>query len=117
MPDDLLKWRRIAETIADDIRSGRQSVGSKLPSADAPAETVRHDADANTIRQAQRYLRDLGVLRMDNRGTFVDAMPPDALPERRKVSAAERRLTAIESTIDELARRLDEHERTHNREH
>jgi DNA-binding GntR family transcriptional regulator len=107
LPDDL-KWRSIAEAIAADITSGRQPVGSKLPRHNDPAEMVRHDADPNTIREARSYLRDVGVLRTSPRGTFVAQLPPAPLPERRRVSPLERRLTVL---IDDLRERVERLER------
>lgn len=105
MADDL-KWRRIAESIAADIRSGRQPVGSKLPIPERAS--MQFDADPNTVRVAYRFLRELGVLKTSPRGTFVAQEPPDDLPEPRRVSPLERRLNA---RIDELAARVARLER------
>jgi DNA-binding GntR family transcriptional regulator len=105
------KWLSIAKEVADDIRSGRRPPHSKIPPADAPAEIIRYGANPNTIRDAYSYLRDLGVLRTDPRGTWVtDKTPPDRLPPRPAMSALERKLT---DRLDALERRLDDHERDH----
>ena len=102
MPDDDLKWWRIAKAIAADITSGRLPIDSKLPIPERAS--VTYDADPNTVREAHAYLRDIGVLRTSPRGTFVRQMPPSPLPERRRVSELERR---INSRIDELVVRIE----------
>ena len=108
MPDDR-KWRRVAETIAADIRSGHLPIGTRLPAGVDLGHV--HDVDANTARVATRYLRDLGVLRsVPGSGMFVATMPPDVLPERVRVSALERRINA---RLDELTARVERLEQNH----
>jgi DNA-binding GntR family transcriptional regulator len=98
------KWRRIAETIADDIRSGRIAVGDRIPAARdlGPA----HDADMNTAREATGWLCELGVLQtIRGSGTYVAAMPPEELPERVRIPPVERKLGG---RLDDVERRLSQ---------
>jgi DNA-binding FadR family transcriptional regulator len=111
VPDDL-KWRRVAETIAAGIRSGRWPIGERLPAAEDPAWIVEVDADRNTILKAYRYLRDIGAVSIrQGSGTTVRAVPPDVLPEWVKMSPLEQRLSRRMDAIEERLGRLEREER------
>lgn len=99
-------WWQIAVDVADGIRSGRISIGSKL---DIPEDVAgRYGVHLNTARKAYGHLRDLGIVATSTRGTFAASTPPDPLPRPIRVSPLERRINA---RIDELARRVERLER------
>jgi DNA-binding GntR family transcriptional regulator len=90
------KWHQVRDGLADDIRSGRLTVGSRVPSP--PDLTARFDCDRNTVRKATSYLRDIGVLRTRvGSGTYVAAVPPDVLPELEPKPSIEDRVAALET--------------------
>jgi GntR family transcriptional regulator len=63
---------QVAETIEDEIVSGRCSLGTRLPSE---PETARHfGVSPSTVRQALSRLEQKGlIVRRQGEGTFVDA--------------------------------------------
>lgn len=66
------RWRRIAEEIATDIRSGRFPAGALLPTVMTLAD--RFDVNRHTVRQALQFLQARGLVSVEQgRGTFVRA--------------------------------------------
>jgi GntR family phosphonate transport system transcriptional regulator len=105
------RWRRIRDSLAEDIAKGRFAAGERLPSEEALAE--RFAVHRHTVRQALRQLADEGRVRTEHgRGTFACPAPLRyALGARTSFTAnvvdqgrnATRRVDAIE-TIRATAR-------------
>ncbi|MFP4125447.1 MAG: phosphonate metabolism transcriptional regulator PhnF [Alphaproteobacteria bacterium] len=105
------RWRRIRDTLADEIAGGRWAAGTRLPSETALAR--RFAVHRHTVRQALRQLAAEGRLRTEHgRGSFACPEPLRyALGERISFTAnvvdqgktASRRIDAIE-TIRATAR-------------
>ncbi|KZD09848.1 phosphonate metabolism transcriptional regulator PhnF [Oceanibaculum pacificum] len=63
-------WQQIAESLADDIATGRFPPGSKLPVEGLLAE--RFQVNRHTLRRAMGHLAALGLVRVEQgRGSFV----------------------------------------------
>ena len=80
-------WRRIADEIASGLNLGAWASGEALPPAQDMAR--QYGVHRHTVRQAYRYLQDLGLVDIQQgRGTFVTGTP---LPYRigRRVSFRE----------------------------
>ena len=105
------RWRRIRDTLADEIARGRWAAGTKLPSEAALAR--RFAVHRHTVRQALRRLAEEGRVRTEHgRGSFACPEPLRyALGERTSFTAnvvdqgkaASRHIEAIE-TIRATAR-------------
>ena len=105
------RWRRIRDTLADEIGRGRWAAGARLPSEAALAR--RFAVHRHTVRQALRALAEEGRLRTEHgRGSFACPEPLRyALGERTSFTAnvadqgktASRRIEVIE-TIRATAR-------------
>ena len=105
------RWRRIRDTLADEIAKGRWAAGTKLPSEAALAR--RFGVHRHTVRQALRQLGEEGRVRTEHgRGSFACPEPLRyALGERTSFTAnvvdqgktASRRIEVIE-TIRATAR-------------
>lgn len=66
------RWSRIATDFAEAIERGEHADGASLPAAAAVAE--RYGVNRHTVRQAFRYLQDLGLVSVERgRGTIVHA--------------------------------------------
>ncbi len=66
------RWSRIATDLAEAIERGDHADGASLPAAAAVAE--RYGVNRHTVRQAFRYLQDLGLVSVERgRGTIVQA--------------------------------------------
>lgn len=79
-------WRRIADTLRAEVKSGDWKAGSRLPGEYALAE--RFGVNRHTLRQAIEHLESQGVLRAEQgRGIFVPDPPLDyALGKRARFS-------------------------------
>ncbi len=105
------RWRRIRDTLAEEIAQGRWAAGTKLPSEAALAR--RFAVHRHTVRQALRRLAEEGRVRTEHgRGSFACPEPLRyALGERTSFTAnvadqgktASRRIDSIE-TIRATAR-------------
>jgi GntR family phosphonate transport system transcriptional regulator len=63
-------WRKISESLLDEIKSGSLKSGVQLPADTAIA--TRFGVNRHTVRRAVGYLESEGVLRVERgRGTFV----------------------------------------------
>jgi GntR family phosphonate transport system transcriptional regulator len=63
-------WRKISETLIDEIKSGALKSGAQLPADTAIA--TRFGVNRHTVRRAVGYLESEGLLRVERgRGTFV----------------------------------------------
>jgi GntR family transcriptional regulator len=66
------KYRRIADSLADDILAGRLKAGDQIPSERVIAE--EHGISRMTVRQALKHLADRGMIEARvGQGTFVGA--------------------------------------------
>jgi GntR family transcriptional regulator len=86
-------WRRMADELTEQIRSGARAPGSKLPSV---AEQDDGGVSQTTTLRAYRELVDRGLaVTVHGRGTFVaDPLPkPNARPA---IEELESRLRALE---------------------
>ena len=66
------RYRQLAETLMDDIRSGRLAVGERMPGElDLVAQ---HQVSRHTVRESLRVLEELGLIaRHQGLGTVVQA--------------------------------------------
>ncbi|MFI5798574.1 GntR family transcriptional regulator [Streptomyces sp. NPDC051677] len=70
-------YLQVAHHIAGQIRTGRISVGARLPAERDLAE--QYGVAINTARRAVRELREQGlVITVPIKGSFVQAEPPSA---------------------------------------
>jgi len=68
------RWRQIAETLSDEVRTGKWKPGDRLPGEYALAD--RFDVNRHTLRQAVSHLENEGLLRAEQgRGIFVPDPP------------------------------------------
>ncbi len=66
------RYRQLAESLMDDIRSGRLPVGARLPGELELVET--HRVSRHTVRESLRVLEELGLIaRQRGLGTVVQA--------------------------------------------
>jgi len=81
------RWRRIRDTLAEEIARGRWAAGTKLPSEAALAR--RFAVHRHTVRQALRQLAEEGRVRTEHgRGSFACPAPLRyALGERTSFTA------------------------------
>lgn len=117
MTDGLARWRRIADALGEDIRSGRFPPGTRLPTEAELA--VRFAVNRHTVRRALAHLADEGRVRARRgSGTFVtDAPVPYPITARTRFSeiAREAKRAVKAETLDyriepadaPLARQLD----------
>ena len=99
------RWRRIRDTLAEEIAKGRWAAGTKLPSEAALAR--RFAVHRHTVRQALRRLAEEGRVRTQHgRGSFACPEPLRyALGERTSFTAnvvdqgktASRRIDSVET--------------------
>lgn len=76
-------WRRIVDSIVDDINRGALAPGGRLPSA--PAIAARFGVNRLTVLRALSHLESEGVVSMEQgRGTFVSRGPINYHFENRK---------------------------------
>ncbi|WP_050384443.1 phosphonate metabolism transcriptional regulator PhnF [Bradyrhizobium pachyrhizi] len=76
-------WRRIVDSIVDDINRGALAPGGRLPSA--PAIATRFGVNRLTVLRALSHLENEGVVSMEQgRGTFVSHAPINYHFENRK---------------------------------
>lgn len=69
------KYMQIAQTLADEIRSGRWAMGARLPIE--PELCARFGVARQTLRQAVGVLEDQGMVeRLQGSGTYVRATSP-----------------------------------------
>jgi GntR family transcriptional repressor for pyruvate dehydrogenase complex len=95
---DVPNPRRITETIADDIVSGRLRAGEQLPSERALA--ARFGVGRPLVREALRSLGELGLIETHaGRGTYVRAT--SAAGVHRQVGMAIRRRGATAAQLSE----------------
>ncbi|MGW2116039.1 winged helix-turn-helix domain-containing protein [Streptomyces zhihengii] len=67
-------YMRVADQVADEIRTGRLPQGARLPNERAMGE--QYGVAPGTIRRVMRELRDRGlVTTLPNKGTFVTGSP------------------------------------------
>ncbi|MFJ7998915.1 GntR family transcriptional regulator [Streptomyces sp. NPDC096310] len=68
-------YMRVADEVAEEIRTGRLSYGARLPNErDMGAQ---YGVAPGTVRRAVQELRDRGLVQtLPNKGTFVIAQPP-----------------------------------------
>jgi len=82
VPRGTTLWRRIADDIETEIRTGQYSGGSALPPVVALAD--RFGVNRHTVRQSLQFLQTRGLVSIEQgRGTFVRARRFDYRLERR----------------------------------
>lgn len=97
------RYKQLAETLIHDIRSGRLSVGERLPGEHELVAT--HNVSRHTVRESLRMLEDLGMIdRQQGLGTVVRAKQADdsyvqvlRSPAELMQYPAESRLSVIDS--------------------
>lgn len=98
------RWPVVAESIAASIRSGQYDVGGRLPRAGDLAR--EYGVAEGTARKAIARLADRGWLRVrPNVGIFVQAVPPDPLPD---LDDDRDPLRDLEIAIADLSRRVQD---------
>ncbi|WP_139481399.1 phosphonate metabolism transcriptional regulator PhnF [Bradyrhizobium ivorense] len=76
-------WRRIVDSLVDDINRGALAPGGRLPSA--PAIATRFGVNRLTVLRALSHLENEGIVSMEQgRGTFVSRGPINYHFENRK---------------------------------
>lgn len=87
MNEGVLLWRKIAESLTEDIEKGRLGEGQRLPPSEVLA--TRFGVNRHTVRRAVSYLQQEGLVRIERgRGVFAVVNPlsyglgPDQLFEQ-----------------------------------
>ncbi|MFF2927179.1 GntR family transcriptional regulator [Streptomyces celluloflavus] len=98
-------YQRIVQDVRDNVRSGRLTAGTKLPSTRELAE--EYGVAAGTVQRALTELRTAGLIYShQGRGSFIT----DTATETIEDSTA-RALRALEEQVADLAARLEKIEK------
>ncbi|MFG2440850.1 GntR family transcriptional regulator [Streptomyces sp. NPDC048508] len=94
-------YQRIVQDVRDNIRSGRWTAGTKLPSTRELAEEYR--VAAGTVQRALTELRAAGLIYShQGRGSFITETASESSKD-----STDRALRALEAQVADLAARLD----------